>query len=190
MTRSRVVVVASVAAALLGSVASGEGRKFEVDATLENSPAVLFDAVALPDGTKGQEIVANSEQITRTDNLYKGYNVTTLQLGSLPWSINYAVLDNVFVGSTDLNSLHAMIDRKTDSSAPKLMTTESFNGSVSPVISTADEVFQIKLGALSEILGITQDQNIKPYVEPFTALTMTKNFFDDGISSIYLIDVL
>ena len=39
----------------LGSVASGEGRKFEVDATLENSPAVLFDAVALPDGTKAIE---------------------------------------------------------------------------------------------------------------------------------------
>jgi catalase len=39
----------------LGTVASGEGRKFEVDATLENSPAVLFDAVALPDGTKAIE---------------------------------------------------------------------------------------------------------------------------------------
>ncbi len=39
----------------LGSITSAEGRKFEVDATLENSPAVLFDAVALPDGTKAIE---------------------------------------------------------------------------------------------------------------------------------------
>ncbi len=34
----------------LGTVRSEEGTEFEVDATLENSPAVLFDAVVLPDG--------------------------------------------------------------------------------------------------------------------------------------------
>ena len=39
----------------LGTVRSEDGSKFEVEATLENSPAVLFDAVALPDGTKAVE---------------------------------------------------------------------------------------------------------------------------------------
>ena len=34
---------------------SGNGKKFEVEATLENSPAVLFDAVALADGPKAIE---------------------------------------------------------------------------------------------------------------------------------------
>ncbi|GAC1501375.1 MAG: catalase HPII [Steroidobacteraceae bacterium] len=34
----------------LGTVTSEEGENFEVDATLENSPAVLFDALVMPDG--------------------------------------------------------------------------------------------------------------------------------------------
>jgi catalase len=34
----------------LGAVRSAEGDEFEADATLENSPSVLFDAMVLPDG--------------------------------------------------------------------------------------------------------------------------------------------
>jgi catalase len=34
----------------LGTLKSAEGSGFEVDATLENSPSVLFDALVLPDG--------------------------------------------------------------------------------------------------------------------------------------------
>ena len=39
----------------LGTIRSEEGESFEVDATLENSPAVLFDALVLPDGTEAVE---------------------------------------------------------------------------------------------------------------------------------------
>jgi catalase len=42
----------------LGSVTSEDGETFEVDATLENSPAALFDALALPDGTEAVEALA------------------------------------------------------------------------------------------------------------------------------------
>jgi len=34
----------------LGSVESSDGESLEVDATLENSPSVLFDALVLPGG--------------------------------------------------------------------------------------------------------------------------------------------
>jgi catalase len=34
----------------LGTLTSADGTAFEVDATLENSPPVLFDALVLPDG--------------------------------------------------------------------------------------------------------------------------------------------
>ena len=34
----------------LGTVRSIDGQAFDVDATLENIPAVLFDALVLPDG--------------------------------------------------------------------------------------------------------------------------------------------
>jgi catalase len=39
----------------LGAVTSEDGETFEVDATLENSPSVLFDALVLPDGTEAVE---------------------------------------------------------------------------------------------------------------------------------------
>jgi catalase len=44
--------VARLLGSRLGTVTSEDGEAFEVDATLENSPAVLFDAVVLPDGTE------------------------------------------------------------------------------------------------------------------------------------------
>jgi catalase len=43
----------------LGTVTSEEGETFEVDATLENSPSVLFDALVLPDGTEAVENLAH-----------------------------------------------------------------------------------------------------------------------------------
>jgi catalase len=42
----------------LGTVTSEAGETFEVDATLENSPSVLFDALVLPDGTEAVESLA------------------------------------------------------------------------------------------------------------------------------------
>jgi catalase len=39
----------------LGTVTSEDGESFEIDATLENSPSVLFDALVLPDGTEAVE---------------------------------------------------------------------------------------------------------------------------------------
>jgi catalase len=42
----------------LGTVTSEAGETFEVDATLENSPSVLFDALVLPDGTEAVEALA------------------------------------------------------------------------------------------------------------------------------------
>ena len=42
----------------LGTVISEDGETFEVDATLENSPSVLFDALVLPDGMEAVENLA------------------------------------------------------------------------------------------------------------------------------------
>ena len=42
----------------LGTVTSEAGEAFEIDATLENSPSVLFDALILPDGTEAVENLA------------------------------------------------------------------------------------------------------------------------------------
>lgn len=42
----------------LGHVTDFEGARFEVDATLENTPAVLFDALVLPDGIDAVEALS------------------------------------------------------------------------------------------------------------------------------------
>ena len=46
----------------LGSVKSESGELFEVDATLENSPAVLFDAMVLPAGAAAASALASMGQ--------------------------------------------------------------------------------------------------------------------------------
>jgi catalase len=44
--------VTRLLASRLGAIRSEEGEPIEIDATLENSPAVLFDALVLPGGTE------------------------------------------------------------------------------------------------------------------------------------------
>ncbi len=42
----------------LGFVTDSDGARFEIDATLENTPSVLFDALVLPDGADAAEALA------------------------------------------------------------------------------------------------------------------------------------
>jgi catalase len=46
----------------LGTFKGADGSSVEVDGTLENSPAVLFDGVIVPDGKEAAEALANSGQ--------------------------------------------------------------------------------------------------------------------------------
>ncbi|MDP8983990.1 MAG: catalase [Pseudomonadota bacterium] len=50
--------VTRLLASRLGTVRSEEGEPFEIDATLENSPAVLFDALVLAGGTEAAEAMS------------------------------------------------------------------------------------------------------------------------------------
>lgn len=54
--------VVRLLSARLGSVTTEEGARFEVDATLENSPSVLFAAVVLPGGVAAVETLAQHGQ--------------------------------------------------------------------------------------------------------------------------------
>jgi catalase len=47
----------------LGSITSGEGETYEVDATMENSPSVLFDALVLPNGREAVEALAGDGHV-------------------------------------------------------------------------------------------------------------------------------
>ena len=50
--------VTRVLSTRLGSVADAAGTRVEIDATLENTPAVLFDALILPDGMSAVEALS------------------------------------------------------------------------------------------------------------------------------------
>jgi catalase len=47
----------------LGTIRSMDGQEFEVGATLENMPAVLFDALVLPDGEEGVSRLAKDGHV-------------------------------------------------------------------------------------------------------------------------------
>ncbi len=146
--------------------------------------------VELPDGTIGQELVASPEQIGRDTNKYKSAMITTLKLGDTGVSVHYAILGEVIALSTDMDGMKKIIDRHEDALAKGFVSTDYYSKNVGPVLRTADEVFLLKLGALTAATGLNADQNLNPYLVPFNNLTVTKNYFRDGISTIYLIEVI
>ena len=146
-------------------------------------------SVTLPDGTIGQELVSTPEQITRSQESYRGADLTTLKLGETNISIFSAVIDDKFIVSTDKNSIVKIIDR-VSSKTLGLAGTENFTKNFKPLLTTADEIFNLRLGALTSLLGLDQNQLIQPYLLPFVDLTLAKNYFTDGISTIYFIGVI
>lgn len=149
-----------------------------------------IQSVTLPDGTKGQEVVASPEKIERIDEKYGSTNITVLKIGNTGISIYLAVIRNSLVVSTNPDSLHKIIDRSEGKVSTNLSTSNFFNKNIKPILQSADEVINVKIGALSDILGLTGNQLLATYLLPFANLTATKNYFSDGISTIYLIEVI
>jgi catalase len=66
----------------LGSLAADEGETLEVDATLENSPSVLFDALVLPDGEAAASTLrADGQTIEFIQNQFR-HGKTILAVGA------------------------------------------------------------------------------------------------------------
>jgi catalase len=77
----------------LGSVASAEGEALEVDATLENSPAVLFDALVLPGGEAGvSTLAADGQAIEFVQNQFR-HGKTLLAIGAAQALLTKAGID-------------------------------------------------------------------------------------------------
>ncbi|HLG25848.1 MAG TPA: DUF3352 domain-containing protein [Candidatus Gracilibacteria bacterium] len=146
--------------------------------------------VTLPDGTSGKEIVASPEKVERTSAKYADKNIEVLKLGETGVSINYVQMDNVAVFSTSQDQLKRIMDRKEGKVETGLNSGKYYAKSIYPVLRTADEVLHLKVGALTDILSLSTDSPFTPYLLPFTNLTVTKNFFEDGISTIYIVDVI
>ncbi|HEY0749422.1 MAG TPA: catalase [Steroidobacteraceae bacterium] len=63
-TLNQAGAVTRVLASRLGTIAGADDESIEVDATLENSPSVLFDAVVLPSGAEGDGALASDGHTT------------------------------------------------------------------------------------------------------------------------------
>jgi len=146
--------------------------------------------VELPDGTVGQEIVASPEKIQKNTGNYQGNTITSLRLGETGISIHYTILDQIVALSTSQDNIKNSIDRYEGTQSGGFAAGTYYANKVAPVLRTADELMHLKMGALTEAMGLNADQNLAPYLVPFSNLTITKNYFRDGISTIYLIEVI
>lgn len=146
--------------------------------------------VTLPDGTLTREIVASPEKIEKRSGKHNNVLYTSLSIGDTGLIIHYSILDDYAAITTSEEAMKKIINRSTGDSTGSLKSSKYFTENLTPVLRTADEVLHVKLGAVTEVLGLNDNPNIAPYFVPFTNLTITKNYFDDGISTIYLVDVI
>lgn len=146
--------------------------------------------VTLPDGTKGKEIVASPEAIQRFDESIDGTNVTSLQIGNTGVTLYYAIVGQNLVISTNHDNVKNVIMRSNDKLDENFTSAPFYQTSVKPSLQSADEMFTMKVGALSALMGLNQNEFLKPYVLPFGGMTVTKNYFADGMSSMYQFEIL
>jgi len=145
--------------------------------------------VTLPDGSKGQEIIADAQAVTRSDETYQDMPLVSLKIGNLSWGIYYAVVDKYFILSTDKETLKKDMDRVIGKNQQSFKNSQFFQQQLDPLIRTADQVAKVDVKNLTNVLGFSNIDVLKPYLEPFQSLVMAKNFFDDGISTIYSVSV-
>lgn len=146
--------------------------------------------IVLPDGTKGQEIVASPEKIKRNKYNFDGVEINSIIFGEAGLSLYYTVSGNIFILTTDEQNLKNLLDRVHGKGTGSLVKSEYYSKQIEPLLRTADELMHIKTGAVSQALGLTDLPNLGPYLTPFTNMTIVKNYFNDGISTIYLLEVL
>jgi hypothetical protein len=146
--------------------------------------------VVLPDGTHGQEIVASPERIERYEDTYEEIAINDLKIGESGWNLYYATIDNKAIISTNKDVIKNTIDRINGNLTGSFATTNFYSRIVSQLMRSADELVVMKLGALTEILGLNDNEMLKPYLLPFSNLAAGKNYFTDGISTIYNLEII
>lgn len=146
--------------------------------------------VTLPDGTKGQEIIASPEQITRSDSVYNGLNISTIAIGNKGFAIHYTAINNDLAASTNLDSLKQAIDRSQGQNKSNLKNSELYKNSIKSISRSADQVSHLNLAAVFAAFDWNNNQMFNSYLAPFGTISAAKNFFDDGIADLYLVKIL
>lgn len=148
--------------------------------------------VTLPDGTKGQEVVAVGQLIKRSDESYNNNTLATLNIGDEGVTAYLAIMNNTLVVSTDKDSLKKIMDRSEGKVTQNLVKDEAFSQNLPLVMKTADETIGLKPQSLLPLIPKSETADsfralLASYFEPFVSIMVGKNYFEDGISEIYLI---
>ncbi len=165
------------------------------------SHAGIFDPrireFTLPDGTKGREMVASDLQGTQSKSFVEDTPVITLSFENIEWNIHYALSGKIVIISTDRLKVLDAIRRNREprsffGSTPKIRslgTSTLYRQNFEPILRSADEVFHAKISPATGLLGLDKNPIVKAWLDPFLSLTVTNNFFDDGVASWYILNV-
>ncbi len=150
------------------------------------SPKIV--TVELEDGTVSEEIQTVPEEITKSEEEHRGYLVNVLNIGNQNWGVYYIVLDDRLVITTKAETIKNIIDLFVDSSE-SFMTSDVNKTNIQPVLRTADEVVFFDLDYMFNNIITEKPEWLIPYLEPFKYLSIGKNYFKDGISTINYIKI-
>ncbi len=144
--------------------------------------------VELEDGTISKEIQTVPYEITKSEEDYKGYSINVLKVGNEKWGVFYIIVDDKLIITTKLDSIKKSIDLFIDPSS-SFQTSEISKSNIQPVIRTSDEVIFFDLDYLFNNFITDKPEWIAPYLEPFQYMSLGKNYFKDGISTINYIKI-
>lgn len=144
-------------------------------------------SVELEDGTTMEEIQTFPEEISRSTENYKGYEINVLTIGTKTWGIYYLILDDILMISTQKDQIHSSIDLFAGSEK-SAKNGAIFRESISTVLRTTDEVLYFDMPYLLGKMEIPAE-TFAGYLEPFKSASFGTNYFKDGISSINYIKI-
>ena len=150
------------------------------------SPKII--SVTLPDGTIGKEIVASPEVVTKSEENYGGKVIHALKIGDSGQAVYYTVIGEEAVFSTSVERIKTVISKGAEDE--NFTSTSMYKNIIRPVLKSADQFYFIETGVLSESLISDETSMIKPYFTPFGGMAAAKNFFTDGISTVYILELI
>jgi hypothetical protein len=151
-----------------------------------NKNAILSPVIVektLEDGTVTKEIQTTPEEISKSTEDYRGYEINALNISNQSWGVYYLILDKTLIISSKKETMHAIIDLNADTKG-SYATTQEYTGSMLPVINVSDEIIYFNFDYFNEIFKDLISADFKPYLLPIKSISSGNNYFKDGISSV------
>jgi len=140
----------------------------------------------LIDGTLAREVIAVPEAITRTEEIYNDHRIVSIKVGSQPWGIYHAVVDDISILSNNLESLKNKIDI-INGDKKGVTSTIIYENQISPLLQSADEISFVNLTKVIPLFF--NSRNVPPALNTLESISSGTNYFNDGIVTINYLDI-